>query len=244
MIEYGLPQAFLFEIDQKTAEITKQALTVSSFVGDIVTVSAPITVQDIGKNVVFHKTNENKYAFGIVKTTTTIELAEDSRSYFIANGVAIQVMAGMGIASYEDAEIAIDQSSIDYRGAYKFSRKNVVNDIGVSSTLSNVVFDQAFIEYINGMKSVSYGDGLGTDLQDFDVSNDKEVKPNNVAILIFKRRIEDNDKFEEFFLPRVRSASLSVPFSNDSFMVVDSYEFMCMPKSTGDGTVVQYRIEE
>ena len=52
------------------------------------------------------------------------------------------------------------------------------------------------------------------------------------------------DKFEEFFLPRVRSASLSVPFSNDSFMVVDSYEFMCMPKSTGDGTVVQYRIEE
>jgi hypothetical protein len=86
MIEYGLPQAFLFEIDQKTAEITKQALTISSFVGDIVTVSAPITVQDVGKNVVFHKTNENKYAFGIVKTTTTIELAEDSRSYFIANG--------------------------------------------------------------------------------------------------------------------------------------------------------------
>jgi len=244
MLEFGLPQCMLLEIsDNISGEITKQALTVSGFIGDVVTVSAPITVQEVGKTVVFHKTNENKYAFGRVLTTTTIELAEDSRSYFIANGTAIQVMAGMGIASYENAEISISESLIEYKGAYKFSRDVQTTLTDVTAMLENVVFSSDFIEYINGMKSTKFGGGLGTDLQDFDVANDKEIKSKDVAILIFKRRLEDDDKFEEFFLPRVKSSSLSVPFTNDSYMV-NSFDFTCMAKSVGDSTVVQYRIEE
>ena len=67
------------------------------------------------------------------------------------------------------------------------------------------------------------------------------MNPSDIALIILKRTKDDDTKFEEFYIPRVKSASLEMPSTRDAYMVM-SYEFMASTKSMADGTALVYNI--
>lgn len=241
-VEYGIPQAYLF-LPDVNGTVTKQALTISSYANDVITLGGNITVQSIGFPVVFHVTNENKYGFGKVTSATTITLDEDSKAYFLATGVELQIAKGLGMASFEGCTITSDETNIDYRGAYAFKKATDYTEATVSVELQNVVFTSEFSSFVSGMSTSVFGDGKAISIADFDVANDKEVRPNDVSIVILKRRKEDSDLWEEFYLPRVKTGDLEVAMTKDAYMV-STYTFDASTKSTADGLVMAFNIEE
>lgn len=240
MVEYGMPQIYAVKpnID---GFVTKQTLTVSAFANRVVTTSASMTVQDVGFPVVLHKTNEDKYAFGRVTSLTTIELNEDSKSYWITPTTSIQVMKGIGVASFESCNINIDESGIDYKGAYRYKKASDYTDADIKVSIENVVFTSDYISFINNFETANFGDGKAISVSDFSIGTDKEVNPSDIALIILKRTIDDDTKFEEFYIPRVNSGSLEMPSTRDAYMVM-SYEFTASTKSMADGTALVYNI--
>lgn len=240
-VEYGIPQVYMFEV-KTDGSITKQSLTISSYANNVVTVGADITVVGIGGNVVFHQVNENNYSFGKVTGLRTIELHEDAKDYFIAPTVNIVAMSGMGVASFESAELNGDQTGITYNGQYQYNRASDYTDIDTGFTLTNVVFSADFVEYVNNAKTVNYASGKAMTVGDFDVFNDKQIKPKNLTVIALKRRTENDDKWEEFYIPRMSSGSFELPSERDAYSTL-TYTFTVNTKSASSGDVFDYNVQ-
>ena len=240
-IEYGIPQVYMFEVNTD-GSITKQNTTIISYAGNVVTVGADITVAEIGGNVVFNQALENNYSFGKVTGLRTIELHEDAKDYFIAPAVSIDIRSGMGVASFESCELAGDQTGITYNGQYQYNRASDYTDSDTSFTLTNVVFSADFVEYVNNAKTVNYGSGKAMTVGDFDVFNDKQIKPKDLTVIALKRRTENDDLWEEFYIPRMTSGSFELPSERDAYSTL-TYTFTVNTKSSSSGDVFDYNIE-
>ena len=240
-IEYGLPQAFLVLINND-GSYTNQTVTVSSYTNNVVTVGASLTVAGVGEPVVFHQAGENAYAFGKVLTATTIELDEDSKDYFIANAISIKVYKGMGVASFSDLSVSASQTGVTYKGQFKYNRASDYTDAEVSLTLTDAILTNDFVELLSGNKAFGFAGGKATAVGDFDVYNDKEIKPVDVTIIANKRRTENSDKWEEFVLHRANTGDFSTAFNKDSYFT-STYTFNGMTKSSANQDVLDYNVE-
>ena len=240
-IEYGIPKLYL--VKPKTdGSITKEEFTVVSLVDNILTLSGSVTVVDVGATVVLHQVNQNNYTFGKLTSATTVELHDDADTYFIANGISMKIMAGMGVASFESCEILLDESGITYKGQYAYDRASNYTDSEAKFTLTNVVFTSDFIEFVNNAQSIAFGDGKAMSVSDFSVGTDKEIRPNDLTLIAIKRRKENDDLYEEFYIPRAKSGSLELPAKRDAYATL-TYEFTMNTKSSGSGDVLDYNIE-
>ena len=239
-VEYGLGQVYMANVNID-GSITKQSVNVVSYLNNIVTVDADLTVQSIGKYILAHQDNEDNYCFGKVTGLRTIELHEDSKDYFITNGIALKVMKGMGTASYESAEISINESEVSYTGAYKYARASEATQADGTVTLTNVVFTNVFCEIINGTPTNVFGDGLVSNVSDFNPSTDYDVDPANLCLIFIKRTKDDPTKMEEFFVPRARCGNLNLPLQREAFYV-STYTFDIMNKSMFSGDMLDYTV--
>lgn len=245
-IEYGTPQVYAF-LNNSDGSVSKDtAITVSAYddATKILTLSAPITVSEIDQYVVFHETGENNYGFGKVLTTTTVELHEDSKDHFISTSPAtsLEIYSGMGVASFTSCEIGADVSSADFKGQYVYNKNSIPTDYDSSFTLTEVIFTPEFSALINNYKANVFSDGKVQDARDFDVFNDKEVRPNNVTLIALKRRTENDDKWEEFQLHNLRTGGLEIPTERDGF-VANTYTFLAQAKNRADESVFDYNVE-
>lgn len=240
-IEYGLPQAFIIVINND-GSYTNQTVTASSYSGNVLTVGTALTVAQVGEPVVFHLAGENSYGFGKVLTSTTVELDESSRDYFITNGASLKFYKGMGVADFSDASISASQTGVTYKGAYKFDRASDYTDAEATLTLTDCVLTDAFVELLSGNKSLNFGGGKAMSMGDFDVYADKEIKPVDVSVIAIKRRTDNADKWEEFVLHRANTGDFSTAFNKDSYFTT-TYTFNGMTKSSANQDVLDYNVE-
>jgi hypothetical protein len=242
-VEYGIPQLYMVKVNTD-GTVTKQEVTVSSFdsVTGIVTVSADITGISTGGNVLFHEKNKNNYSFGKVTGLRTILLDEEAKIYFIAPAVTIELMIGMGVANFESSEIAISETGQKYTGQYLYARADNATDAEGTFTVTNAIFTVDFINFMANTKNINFGGGKALTIGDFDVSTDKEIRPNDLTLLAVKRRVEDDDLYEEFYMPRAKTGDIELPTKRDAY-IASTYTFALNSKSSSDGTVFDYNVE-
>lgn len=245
-IEYGLGSIFTLDVDSNGDNTSSGSVAVTGYDDEnrIVTIDTDISsIQATGKYVVFHKVGENDYSWGILTSATTIELHEDAKDYFIVAGSTnIEVYAGMGLANYDGLEVANSESGQNYSGQYAFSRVYRSTDADLTVNINQIIFNIEAVEMLNGYRSENFGDGNVLTLGDFNVDQDKEVRPNDVTLLVIKRRVDDDSKYEELYIPRIKTSELNLPTERDAFMAQD-YSFVAHTKSLSNGDVITYTVE-
>ena len=240
-VEYGIPQLYMFNVNTD-GSVTKQNTTIVSYANGVVTVGADISVSAIGGSVVFNEVLKNNYSFGKVTGLRTIELHEDAKDYFIAPAVSIDIRSGMGVASFESCEIGGDQTGITYNGQYQYNRASDYTDSDTTFTMTNVVFSADFVQYVNNANTSNFGSGKAMTVGDFNVNTDKQIKPKNLTLLALKRRVENDNLWEEFYIPNASSGSFELPSERDAYSVT-TYTFTVNTKSTSSGDVFDYNVE-
>lgn len=240
MVEFGIPQVYMANINPD-GTITKQSLNIVSYLNNIVTVDADLTVQSVGKYVLAHQDNEDNYCFGKVTGLRTIELHEDSKDYFLTAGVALKIMKGTGTATFESAEISVNESEVSYTGMFKYARASEATQADGTVTLTNVVFTNVFSEIVNGCPTNTFGDGIVSNVTDFNMATDYDVDPANLCLILIKRTKEDPTKMEEFFIPRARCGGMAVPMQREAFYVT-TYTFDIMNKSAFSADLFDYTV--
>lgn len=245
-IEYGIGSLYMFEVDSNGDNANSGSVAVTGYDDEnrIVTIDTDVTsIQPVGKYVIFHQENENNYSWGVLTSATTIELHNDAKDYFIVAGSTnIIVYAGMGLANYDRLEVVNSETGQNYSGQYAFSRVYKSTDADINVNINQIIFNIDAVELLNGYRSEDFGAGNAMTLGDFNVDQDKEVRPNDITLLAIKRRVDNDDKYEELYIPRIKTSELSLPTERDSFMAQD-YSFIAHTKSLSNGDAITYTVE-
>lgn len=240
-VEYGIPQLYMMKVEVD-GSVLKQEVTIVSYIDGVVTVGADITRVAIDGNIFFHQKDEPNYSFGKVTGLRTIKIDEDAKDYFLAGAVVIELIDGMGVANYESCKISISETGQKYTGQFLYARADDPTDAESTFTMENAIFTADFINYMNNAKTSNFGAGKALTIGDFDVFNDREIRPNDLTLLAVKRRLDDPNKFEEFYLPRCKTGNIELPTKRDAY-IASSYTFAVNTKSSADGTVIEYNVE-
>ena len=254
LVEFGAGQVYFLTIDQNTGVPIKQAaaLVMSSYVPStrILTIAA-ITNTEIlqGDNVIISFVDDgtaiNKYSFGKVNNAgkTEILIDDEADDSWITSAVmstdAVNVFKGVAAGLFENAMVELSSTGVEFKGTNKFTREIAYTDVDYTVTVESIIFNDAVFEYILGMNVGSQGNGIGLAVMDNQYG--ESIRPIDVAVLIIKQKTGNEGKYEEVVCPRVKSASLSLPFSRNEFTATD-YEFTGQKKSSGDNTILTYTV--
>jgi hypothetical protein len=244
-IEYGLGSIYLFDVDSNgdNPSISGVAITGYDDENGIVTVDTDLTsIVEIGKYVIFHEENKNNYSWGLLTSPTTIELHQDAKDYFINTTITIKCYSGMGLANYEGLEVTSNETGLNYSGQYAFSRIFKSTDADITVNINQIIFDIKAVELLNNYRNESFGAGNVVTLGDYNVDQDKQVRPRDITLLILKRRVDNDDKYEELYIPRIKTSELNLPTERDGFMAQD-YHFVVHTKSLSNTDVITYTCE-
>jgi hypothetical protein len=240
-LEYGAPQIYIFEIDSSGDAVKQVDVKIQSINDNLFTFDKNITITDVGQPIVIHQKNANNYGFGILKNSNVLEM---DYSYFgdFDVGMDVVVYSGVGMALFEGLEINANSSGIGYKGKNAVDKEWIETDVDINVVVKNALYSSEFLKFVNNFQNSQFGQGISFLMSDLDITNGKQVKPRDVAVLAI-RKLKENDGWEEVFINRVNMATTTIPNLRDSFSSYD-VDFNAMLKSLTEEDCISYSIQK
>ena len=153
----------------------------------------------------------------------------------------IIIYSGYLIGFFEDIKINGDFTGIDYKEKYLFNQDVTYTDFEGNLKINNIVFYIDFIRFLSNSINSRFSSEIEMFMPDFDIKNDKQVKPRDISILAIKKT-NQYEEDEEFFINKISSSQIEIPSLKDNYML-SSMSLNFKTKSMTDMDILDYKIQ-